>query len=73
LPGIPGAARAIAAGIKAGAYTGWLSGSGSSVMCVCDRSQGEVVSGAMRAVFTDSNLACEVKVLQVDNVGLRLA
>jgi homoserine kinase len=73
LPGIPGAAAAITAGVNAGAYTGWLSGSGSSVMCVCDRSQGEVVSGAMRAVFTSDRQPCEAKVLLADNVGMQLA
>ena len=34
LPLIPGAKPAIEAGIAAGALTGWLSGSGSSVLCV---------------------------------------
>lgn len=73
LPGIPGAAEAIAAGVQAGAYTGWLSGSGSSVMCVCRRAQSDVVQGAMRAVFTKDQRPCEVNVLQADNIGLRLA
>ncbi len=73
LPGIPGAAEAIAAGIEAGALTGWLSGSGSSVMCVCRRERDEVVLAAMRDVFTADDQPCEAFVLQADNVGLQLA
>lgn len=72
LLGIPGAAEAIAAGIQGGALTGWLSGSGSSVMCVCRREQGELVQAAMRGVFAAQNQACEAMILSADNQGLRL-
>ncbi|MCC6416266.1 MAG: homoserine kinase [Opitutaceae bacterium] len=72
LPGIPGAAAAIAAGIQAGALTGWLSGSGSSVMCVARRENAEVVMAAMRGVFTTAKQACETMVLLADNQGLRI-
>lgn len=72
LPGIPGAAAAIAAGVRAGALTGWLSGSGSSVMCVAQREQAEVVMAAMRGIFVAEALACETMILQADNQGLRL-
>jgi homoserine kinase len=72
LPGIPGAAEALAAGVEAGALTGWLSGSGSSVMCVVRRERAEVVLAAMRGVFTSSAQTCEAMVLQADNQGLRL-
>lgn len=72
LPGIPGAAEAIAAGVKAGALTGWLSGSGSSVMCVVRREQAEVVLAAMRDVFTNAAHSCEALILHADNQGLRL-
>lgn len=72
LPGIPGATEAIAAGVKAGALTGWLSGSGSSVMCVVRREQAEVVLAAMRGVFTTAAQACEAQILHADNRGLRL-
>jgi len=73
LPGIPGSAAAIAAGIEAGALTGWLSGSGSSVMCVCRREHSEVILAAMRDVFVRLDQACEASVLLADNAGLRLA
>ncbi|MFI5357608.1 MAG: homoserine kinase [Opitutales bacterium] len=72
LPGIPGGAAAIAAGVQAGALTGWLSGSGSSVLCVCRRQLAETVAGAMRGAFTADKLACESHVLAADNTGLRL-
>ncbi|MCF7688325.1 MAG: homoserine kinase [Cephaloticoccus sp.] len=72
LPGIPGAREAITAGVRAGALTGWLSGSGSSVMCVSRREQGEVVMAAMREVFTSDHRPCETAVLQADNRGLTL-
>ncbi|MBE37002.1 MAG: homoserine kinase [Opitutaceae bacterium] len=71
LPGIAGASDAIAAGMKAGALTGWLSGSGSSVMCVCRREADEAVLSAMRAALTDQGLECDALILQVDNTGLR--
>ncbi len=73
LPGIPGAAEAIAAGVKAGAYTGWLSGSGSSVMCVCRSELGDIVLAAMRKVYVDNDQLCEAAVLRADNSGLHLA
>lgn len=72
LPGIPGAAEAIEAGVKAGAFTGWLSGSGSSVMCVCRREQGGTVLAAMRALFAARKQACEASILDADNQGLSL-
>jgi homoserine kinase len=72
LPHIPGAAGAIAAGVKAGALTGWLSGSGSSVLCICRREHAETVMGAMRESFTTGKLACETTVLAADNTGLQL-
>ncbi len=72
LPNIPGAQAALTAGVRAGALTGWLSGSGSSVLCVCEAAQAEAVLGAMREPFAAAGLACEGKVLQADNDGLRL-
>ena len=73
LPGIPGAAEAIAAGVKAGAYTGWSSGSGSSVMCVCRSELGDIVLAAMRKVYVDNDQLCEAAVLRADNSVLHLA
>lgn len=72
LPKIPGARAAIVAGVSAGAYTGWLSGSGSSVMCVCTRTQAEKVMAAMRGSFSRESVSCQAQILAADNDGLRL-
>ncbi len=71
LPGIAGAVDAIAAGVKAGALTGWLSGSGSSVMCVCRREVGQAVLSAMRDSLSEQGLDCDASILQADNTGMR--
>lgn len=72
LPKIPGAQAALAAGVAAGALTGWLSGSGSSVLCVCEAKQAETVLNSMREPFKAAGLACEGSVLFADNTGLRV-
>ena len=72
LPGIRGAGAALAAGTAAGAYTGWLSGSGSSVLCVSGRAEAEKVATAMREAFTGEAVACVARVLTADNAGLQL-
>ncbi len=72
LPGIRGAAAALAAGTAAGAYTGWLSGSGSSVLCVSAGAAAENVAAAMREAFTREAVACVARVLTADNTGLQL-
>jgi homoserine kinase len=64
---IPALFKVIAAGERAGALGGWLSGSGSTIMCVTlDRP--ESVARAMRRELPNS----EVKVLTADNHGLRV-
>jgi homoserine kinase len=70
LPKIPGARAAIAAGVAAGAYTGWLSGSGSSVLCVCAQGEAEAVRRAMLAAFQSEAIAGEARILSADNIGL---
>lgn len=72
LPKIKGAKAAIAAGIAAGAYTGWLSGSGSSVLCVSLKKEAAHVGAAMAAAFSALGIASEVRSLQADNDGLNL-
>ena len=69
LPKIRGGREAISAGVAAGAYTGWLSGSGSSVLCVCEAAAAEKVGAAMREAFTAAAVPCEVRDLAADNVG----
>jgi homoserine kinase len=70
LPQIPGGSDAIAAGVAAGAWTGWLSGSGSSVLCVCDKPKADMVLKAMTAAFSRASMPSEARVLAADNEGL---
>jgi homoserine kinase len=72
LPKIPGGRPAIAAGIAAGAYTGWLSGSGSTVLCVAPLAEAATVAGAMRAAFAAVEIPSDARVLAADNTGLVL-
>lgn len=51
LPRIPGGRESIEAGVAAGALTGWLSGSGSGILCVCDRAAAAGVRAAMAAAL----------------------
>ena len=70
LPRIPGGRAAIAAGVDAGAYTGWLSGSGSTVLCVAPRVNADQVAQAMQAAFTGVGVTSTARVLSADNTGL---
>jgi len=69
LPKIRGGSDAIAAGVAAGAYTGWLSGSGSSVLCVCEAGSAATVGAAMVAAFAAAGVPSEARDLAADNVG----
>ncbi len=69
LPKIRGGAEAIAAGVAAGAYTGWLSGSGSSVLCVSEAGAAVAVGAAMVAAFAAAGVPSEARDLAADNVG----
>lgn len=70
LPRIPGGRTAIEAGVAAGAYTGWLSGSGSTVLCVAPRAVAAAVATSMQAAFTQAGLTSTARVLAADNTGL---
>lgn len=72
LPLIPGARAAIDAGIAAGALTGWLSGSGSSVLCVARPAVAAKIGRAMTAAFATHKLPATVHLLRADNKGLVL-
>jgi homoserine kinase len=69
LPKIRGGREAIAAGLAAGALTGWLSGSGSSVLCVADVASAPAVGAAMVATFAAAGVPAEARDLAADNVG----
>ena len=70
LPLIPGAKSAIEAGVAAGALTGWLSGSGSSVLCVARPRSAAKVGKAMAAAFAAHRVSATVHRLHADNHGL---
>ncbi len=70
LPLIPGAKPAIESGVAAGALTGWLSGSGSSVLCVTRPRMAAKVGRAMAAAFAAQKLPATVHLLLADNKGL---
>jgi homoserine kinase len=72
LPRIPGGAAAIAAGVSAGAWTGWLSGSGSSVLCVSERARAAAVFQAMKSAFAKASMSCDGRILSADNSGLAI-
>jgi homoserine kinase len=61
----------IAAGVEAGALGGWLSGSGSSIMCLTEQKE-KAVAEAMANVFAAQKIRCEPHVLIADNDGTRV-
>ena len=73
LPLIPGAKSAIEAGVASGALTGWLSGSGSSVLCVARPRVAGIVGRAMAAAFAAHKLSATIHSLHADNKGLVLS
>ncbi|MBA4138852.1 MAG: homoserine kinase [Opitutus sp.] len=72
LPKIPGARETISAGVAAGALTGWLSGSGSSVLCVARAAKAATVARAMARSFSAAGVKCRVFKLHADNTGLTI-
>ncbi len=64
---IPQLGAVIRAGEKAGAIGGWLSGSGSTIMCMT-MVKAEAVAAAMRRQLKDS----DVHILAADNGGVRV-
>jgi homoserine kinase len=70
LPRIPGGRAAIDAGIASGALTGWLSGSGSSVLCLARSGDERRIGEAMRAAFAAVSVPSEVRALRPDNGGM---
>jgi len=65
---VPQLFPALRAAKKAGAIGGWLSGSGSTIMALTLANTAEV-GRAMRKVFERGRVACEVRVMEVDNEG----
>jgi homoserine kinase len=61
----------IGAGVGAGALAGWLSGSGSSIMCLTEHKE-KAVAEAMAAVFARDRIRCDSQILVADNDGTRV-
>ncbi|MEM0965172.1 MAG: homoserine kinase [Verrucomicrobiota bacterium] len=61
--------EAIEAGVDAGAYAGWLSGSGSSVICASPSETALKVRKAMESVYRSNNIPCRLHSLSSDNDG----
>jgi homoserine kinase len=67
-PLIPGMDAILAAGVKAGAIGGWLSGSGSTLMCLALENS-EAVATAMQRKMPKA----AVQILKPDNAGLKVS
>ena len=65
--------EAIQAGCHAGAYTGWLSGSGSTVVCITRPDQAQAVASAMDTVYANNNQKSRSFRLSTDNQGLSVS
>ncbi|MFQ3225158.1 MAG: homoserine kinase [Lentimonas sp.] len=65
--------ESIEAGCHVGAFTGWLSGSGSTVICVTDPSNALRVGAAMQQVYEANGVGCRVYRLAADNTGLTVS
>lgn len=65
--------ESIEAGCHVGAFTGWLSGSGSTVICVTDEARALRVGAAMQQVYEGNGVSSRVYRLAADNVGLTIS
>ncbi len=63
----------IEAGRDHGAYTGWLSGSGSSVLCVSPAESYLEVGKAMTEVLQANSIRSKLFLLRTDNEGLKVS
>ena len=70
-PLVPGLFEVIAAGEKAGALGGFLSGSGSSICCLALAGQEQAVAGTMLAAWPGPAHAL-VRIVSADNEGLQI-
>ncbi len=68
---IPQLDDVIAAGVEAGALAGWLSGSGSGIMCLTQQNE-KAVAEAMAAVYARDRVRCTTHILVADNDGTRV-
>jgi len=64
--------EAIRAGMEKGAFCGWLSGSGSSVLCVCLQDDAIEVGKAMFKTFHSNGIQARLLKLRTANTGLKI-
>lgn len=64
--------ESIEAGCNSGAYAGWLSGSGSTVICACPPSRVKVVLEAMQNAYQLNGVQSRAYRLHADNEGIRV-
>jgi homoserine kinase len=68
---VPQLDEVIAAGVEAGALGGWLSGSGSGIMCLTEQKE-KAVAETMAGVFARDKIRCQTHILIADNDGTRV-
>jgi homoserine kinase len=61
----------IQAGVEAGAWAGWLSGSGSAILCLTEQKE-RAVADAMTRVCEQQGIRCHTLILTADNDGTRV-
>ncbi len=66
---IPGYAAVHATALEAGAYGLVISGAGSTLLALAERSQAERVRSAIAATWKDAGIQAEVKIVQIDRAG----
>lgn len=64
--------ESVVAGCSSGAYAGWLSGSGSTVICVCEPGKVSKVLNAMQQAYSVNNMQSRAYRLFCDNSGLKV-
>lgn len=69
----PFGSESIAAGCHAGAYAGWLSGSGSTVVCVGPQKSANKIAAAMEQIYTENGVKSRAYRLVVQNEGLTVS
>lgn len=69
----PFGSESIAAGCHAGGYTGWLSGSGSTVVCVGPQEEANEIAAAMEQIYTANGVKSRAYRLVANNDGLTVS
>lgn len=69
---VPGLFDVIAAGVRAGAIGGYLSGSGSTIACLTTSDDPEAIAQAMKNALVQTGATGRTVVVPADNVGARV-